>query len=452
MSDVKSLVEKWSHVLDADGETPIRDQNKRNTMAVLLENQEIANKETVRRDPTMSMTYLTEAAPVNSMGASSSTASDGAVDIWDPVLISLVRRSMPNVIAYDVCGVQPMKMPTGIVFALRSRYNSQSGLEALFNEANTTFGSSAYGNTASVTAVGGAQSGSDPSVLITSGTYTSSTGMSTAAIEALGDSASNAFNEMGFSIEKVPVVAKGKKLKAGYSNELAQDLKAVHGLDAEAELAHMLSTEILAEINRDVIRSIHSTATFGAQDNTASAGTFDLDIDSNGRWMVERFKGLIYQIERECNAIQVAIRQGKGNFIITSQDVASALNLAGVLDPTPALQMNLTVDASGNTFAGTIFGKIKVYIDPFFSSSAGAQFVTVGYRGTNPFDAGLFYCPYVPLQMFKTLDSNTFQPKIGFESRYGMVAHPFATTAADGAIDPAKKNKFFRLFRVLNLQ
>lgn len=442
MSDVKSLVEKWAPVLDVEGLAPVRDKRKREVTAVLLENQEKTNRETVRRDPTLSMTYLTE-SPANSMGASSSTAGDGAVDIYDPVLISLVRRSMPNLIAYDVCGVQPMTMPTGLIFALRSRYDSQSGVEALFNEANTAFSGSAKGNTASVQ-IG--QTGTDPN-----DTYTFERGMSTADRENLGSDRGNDINEMAISIEKVAVTAKARALKAEYSHEMSQDLKNVHGLDLESELANMLTSQILADINREVIRSIYTTATIGAQSNTATAGTFDLDVDANGRWMVEKFKGLVYQLEREANEIAKATRQGKGNFIITSADVASALNMAGLLDVTPALKGNLEVDDTGNTFAGVLYGKIKVFIDPYFSSTTGSQFATVGYKGSNPFDAGIFYAPYVPLQMYRTAGEQSFAPKIAFSTRYGMVAHPFATSAADGDIATAKKNKYYRIIKIDNL-
>jgi hypothetical protein len=452
--DVKELLEKWSTVLDYAELPKIKDSHRRNTVAVLLENQLRANKETVRRDPTSSLTALFEAAPTNSMGASSSTAGDGAIDIYDPVLISLVRRSMPNLIAYDVCGVQPMTGPTGLIFALRSRYASQTGVEALFNEANNIFSATAAGNATSVTAAGGAPVGADPSLLISGGNtaYTVGKGMSTAAAEALGDGAGNQFQEMAMSIEKISVTATSRALKAEYTHELAQDLKAVHGLDAETELANILAAEVLAEINRQIIRSIYVSATIGAQQNVANAGTFDLDVDSNGRWMVEKFKGLLFQVEREANQIAKDTRMGKGNILICSSDVASAFAMAGYLDyQSPLAAEKLDVDDTGNTFAGTLFGRFKVYIDPYFSSSAGSHFVTVGYKGTSAFDAGMFYCPYVPLQMYKAVGENTFQPKIGFKTRYGLVAHPFATAAADGQVHVNKKNKYYRIFRVNNL-
>jgi len=401
---------------------------------------------------------LGEAAPANAMGASSSTASDGAVDIFDPVLISLVRRSMPNLIAYDICGVQPMTGPTGLIFALRSRLQDQSGDEALFNEANTSH--SAIGSQAANTSnfggvldgsAGSDQAGNDPTARASGSGYTLHQGMSTATAEALGDSAANSFAEMAFSVEKVSVTAVSRALKAEYTMELAQDLKAIHGLDAESELANILSAEILAEINREVVRTINYTATAGAQQNVSSAGTFDLDVDSNGRWSVERFKGLIFQIERDANQIAKATRRGKGNVLICGSDVASALQMAGVLDYTPALSSNLNVDDTGNTFAGVLNGRIKVYVDPYFSSASGSQYYTLGYKGSSAFDAGLFYCPYVPLQMVRAVGENTFQPKIGFKTRYGMVANPFATTNADGAIAFAKKNIYYRFTIVNNL-
>jgi len=453
------LVEKWQPVIEHPDLAEIKDAHKRSTVATLLENQERASREAATGSGGYSMpSLLGEAAPGNAMGASSSTASDGAVDIFDPVLISLVRRSMPNLIAYDICGVQPMTGPTGLIFAMRSRFNSQTGAEALFNEANTSH--SATGSTNANTAnfagpvdgsAGALQAGSDPTDRASGSGYTVQQGMTTSLSEALGDSAANAFSEMAFSIEKVSVTAVSRALKAEYTMELAQDLKAIHGLDAETELANILSAEILSEINREVVRTINYTATAGAQDNTASAGTFDLDVDSNGRWSVERFKGMIFQIEREANEIAKATRRGKGNVLICGSDVASALQMAGVLDYTPALSSNLNVDDTGNTFAGVLNGRIRVYIDPYFSSSSGKQYFTMGYKGSSAFDAGLFYCPYVPLQMVRAVGENTFQPKIGFKTRYGMVANPFATTAADGTIAFANKNIYYRLVGVSNL-
>ncbi len=398
------------------------------------------------------------------MGSSSSTAGDGSIDTFDPVLISLVRRSMPNLIAYDICGVQPMTGPTGLIFAMRSRYSAQNGTEALFNEANTTFSGSAAGNTASRLVVGNTSGGrvqeaNDPTLrasAATSGSYTVSTGMSRTAAERLGDgtAAGGNFQEMAFSIEKVAVTAVSRALKAEYTMELAQDLKAIHGLDAETELSNILAAEILSEINREVVRTINYTASAGAQENVTTAGTFNLDVDSNGRWMVEKFKGLLFQIEREANQIAKATRRGKGNVLICGSDVASALQMAGVLDYTPALSNNLNVDDTGNTFAGVLNGRIKVYIDPYFASSAGQQYFTLGYKGASAFDAGLFYCPYVPLQMVRAVGQDSFQPKIGFKTRYGMVANPFATSSADGAIGaPNTKgyNTYYRFVKISNL-
>ena len=444
---VENLLKKWAPVLDHGDLAAIKDSHKRSVTAQLLENQERACREDAQgsggyRNQT---SLLSEAAPANAMGASSSTAGDGAVDIYDPVLISLVRRSAPNLIAYDICGVQPMTGPTGLIFAMRSRFSTQGGTEALFNEANTAF-SSVNGSNA-VT-----QTGASPADLSAGTEYTRGTGMTTAQAEALGDGAGNQFQEMAFSIEKIAVTAKSRALKAEYTMELAQDLKAVHGLDAEQELANILSTEILAEINREVVRTINITATVGAQENVTTAGTFNLDVDANGRWSVEKFKGLMFQLERESNAIAKATRRGKGNVLICSSDVASALQMAGVLDYTPALASNnLQVDDTGNTFAGVLNGRIKVYIDPYFAATSGTHYATIGYKGTSAFDAGLFYCPYVPLQMVRAVGQDTFQPKIGFKTRYGMVANPFATSAGDGALAFANKNIYYRRIAITNL-
>ena len=448
------LLEKWDEVLNMEGLDPIKDHHRLTVTATLLENQEKAAKEDSMGSGGYRMpTLLGEAAPTNAMGASSSDASTGAIDTFDPVLISLVRRTMPNMIPYDIAGVQPMSGPTGLVFAMRSRFTNQAGTEALFNEAPTTFSGSASGNTASQTVIdgSGAQAGSDPTARASGSGYTVGTGMSTADAEALGDGSSNAFQEMAFSVEKIAVTAKSRALKAEYTMELAQDLKAIHGLDAETELSNILSAEILNEINREVVRTINYTATSGAQDNTAVSGAFDLDVDANGRWSVERFKGMIFQIEREANAIAKDTRRGKGNVLICSSDVASALNMAGVLDYTPALSNNLNVDDTGNTFAGVMNGRIRVYIDPYFASASGSQYFTLGYKGASSFDAGLFYCPYVPLQMVRAVGEDNFHPKIGFKTRYGMVANPFATTAADGVINFANKNKYYRIVEVKNL-
>ena len=460
--NTESLIQKWGAVIDHGDLPAVKDSHKRAVLAQLLENQEYdSRQQAIGSGGYRAPGLLGEAAPANAMGGSSSVASAGNIDIFDPVLISLVRRSMPNLIAYDICGVQPMTGPTGLIFALRSRYDSQTGTEALFNEANTTFTSAAGGNTASRfvvanTTSGRVQDGSDPTGRVKAGAsgYTMSTGMTTARAEALGDGSSNAFQQMAFSVEKVAVTAVSRALKAEYTMELAQDLKAIHGLDAESELANILSAEILAEINREVVRTINYTATAGAQEHVTSTGTFNLDVDSNGRWMVEKFKGLLFQIEREANQIAKATRRGKGNVMICSSDVASALSMAGVLDYTPALSSNLQVDDTGNTFAGVLNGRIRVYIDPYFSSSSGKQYLTVGYKGSSAFDAGLFYCPYVPLQMVRAIGQDTFQPKIGFKTRYGIVANPFATTTADGTIGSfgdAKANIYYRFVAVTNL-
>jgi hypothetical protein len=456
----EQLIEKWQPVLDHGDLGEIKDSHRRAVTAQLLENQERSARESAMGSGGYQMpSLLGEASPANAMGASSSVAAAGNVDIFDPVLISLVRRSMPNLIAYDVCGVQPMTGPTGLIFAMRARYSSQSGSEALYNEADTSFGASASGNTASKAVIDGegnpgtGQTGTDPTTRAVGNTYSVEAGMSTTAAEALGDGGDNRFNEMAFSIEKVAVTAVSRALKAEYTMELAQDLKAIHGLDAETELSNILSAEILAEINREVVRTINYTASAGAQDNVASAGTFNLDVDSNGRWSVERFKGLIFQIERDANQIAKDTRRGKGNILICSSDVASALQMAGVLDYTPALSSNLNVDDTGNTFAGVLNGRVRVYIDPYFSSSAGNQYYTIGYKGSSAFDAGIFYCPYVPLQMVRAVGEDTFQPKIGFKTRYGMVANPFAqgSTAGNGTISFNNKNVYYRLVAVSNL-
>ena len=437
----EQLENKWSPVLDHDGLTPIKDTYRRAVTAMILENQERAMAEESRQ--------LNEAAPTNNYGG-------GNISAYDPILISLVRRALPNLIAYDICGVQPMTGPTGLIFAMRSKYRTQTGTEAFFNEANTAFaGTNALGANGNVR---GSISNTNPVFALgDDDVFGYGRGMTTAQAEALGDVGTNQFAEMAFAIDKVTVTARSRALKAEYTMELAQDLKAVHGLDAETELANILSTEILAEINREVVRTIYSSATVGAQYGVTTAGTFDLDTDSNGRWSVEKFKGLVFQIEREANAIARATRRGKGNIIIVSSDVASALAMAGVLDYTPALQANLNVDDTGNTFAGTLHGRIKVYIDPYFGGSAnGDELCTVGYKGTSPYDAGLFYCPYVPLQMVRAIGQDTFQPKIGFKTRYGMVANPFATAAGDGAVAPRNTNAnnaniYYRIFRVRNL-
>ena len=455
------LQEKWAPLLNYDGIDPIKDAHRKAVTAQLLENQEIALREEKE--------FLHEAAPTNSVGNGGFTSSGGqTVAGFDPVLISLIRRAMPNLVAYDLAGVQPMTGPTGLIFAMRSRFSTQDGTEALFNEPDTSFssqnnsgnltngfsgGSVGFGTTGGT----GLTNASNPAALNPQGsqtavTYPTGQGMRTDDAEKMGDATANAFNEMAFSIEKVTVTAKSRALKAEYSLELAQDLKAIHGLNAEAELANILSTEILAEINREVIRTIYKVAESGAQTNVATAGAFDLDTDSNGRWSVEKFKGLIFQIERDANAIAQRTRRGKGNMILCSADVASALTMAGVLDYTPALNANLNVDDTGNTFAGVLAGKFRVYIDPFAANLAADQYYVAGYKGTSPYDAGLFYCPYVPLQMVRAVGQDTFQPKIGFKTRYGIVANPFAegTTVGAGALT-SNANRYYRRVKVQNL-
>ena len=441
------LQEKWAPVLNCEGLDSIKDSYKKAVTAVLLENQESFLREEAG--------ILNEAAPTMSAGAggfSSGATATGPVAGFDPVLISLIRRSMPKLIAYDIAGVQPMTGPTGLIFAMRSRYGTDrtSGTEAFFNEADTEFSAENAASNLGRTA----QSGSNPGLLNDGGTYNTSDGMPTNEAEALGDAAGNAFAEMNFSIEKVTVTAKSRALKAEYSLELAQDLKAVHGLDAESELANILSTEVLAEINREVVRTVYKIARPGAQNNTASAGVFDLDVDSNGRWSVEKFKGLLFQIERDMNAIGHETRRGKGNILICSADVASALSMAGVLDYTPALAGNsgLLPDDNSSTLAGTLNGRIKVYVDPYSANVSDRHFYVAGYKGGSAYDAGLFYCPYVPLQMVRAVGQDTFQPKIGFKTRYGLVANPFAegTTQGSGALN-ANANRYYRRVLVDNL-
>ena len=438
----EDLQAKWDPILAHPDLTPIKDQHRRSVTAVVLENTEKALREANQYVPQT----LTEAAPVNATGAD--------IDTFDPVLISLVRRAMPNLIAYDICGVQPMTGPTGLIFAMRSKYSNatNSATETFYNEVNTSFSSVVSGaNTLGQKHVGGVPGNTSTGTanLAETGIYNFGSGMSTAQAEALGTSGNVAFAEMAFSIEKVTVTAKSRALKAEYTMELAQDLKAIHGLDAETELSNILSSEILAEINREVVRTINVTATRGATENTTSTGRFDLDTDSNGRWSVEKFKGLMFQVEREANQIAKATRRGKGNMIICSSDVASALQMAGVLDYAPALNSNnLNVDDTGNTFAGVLNGRIRVYIDPY----ATGNYMTVGYKGASAFDAGLFYCPYVPLQMVRAVDPDSFQPKIGFKTRYGMVANPFAegATAGLGALTK-DSNVYYRRVLVDNL-
>ncbi len=447
MFNAEQLQEKWNPVLEAEGVDNIKDNYRKAVTAVLLENQEKFLREEAG--------VLTEAAPTMSAGTggfSAGSTATGPVAGFDPVLISLIRRSMPKLIAYDIAGVQPMTGPTGLIFAMRSRYgtNRTAGAEAFFNEADTEFSAENAASDLGRTA----QSGSNPGLLNDSGTYNTSDGMPTAEAEALGDAAGNQFAEMNFSIEKVTVTAKSRALKAEYSLELAQDLKAVHGLDAESELANILSTEVLAEINREVVRSVYKVARPGAQNNTATAGIFDLDVDSNDRWSVEKFKGLLFQIERDMNAIGHETRRGKGNILICSADVASALSMAGVLDYTPALagNSNLLPDDNSSTLAGTLNGRIKVYVDPYSANVSDRHYYVGGYKGSSAYDAGIFYCPYVPLQMVRAVGQDTFQPKIGFKTRYGLVANPFAegTDQGQGDLDP-NKNRYYRRVLVDNL-
>ena len=445
MFQTEHLQEKWQPVLQHPDLPEIQDSYKRAVTTLILENQEKALKE--------DKNFLAETAPTNFIGGNAS------LDTWDPILISLVRRSMPNLIAYDICGVQPMTGPTGLIFAMRARFASMDGAEALADEAMP--GNADASNQNAAGTIGGGDVGAtetNPAVLNDSpvGTYTSATGMTTVQGEALGDSGTNAFGEMAFSIEKHTVTAVTRALKAEYTMELAQDLKAIHGLDAETELANILSSEILAEINREVVRNIYVSAVKGAQTNTTNAGIFDLDTDSNGRWSVEKFKGLMFAIERDANAIGQQTRRGKGNMILCSADVASALQMAGVLDYTPALNNNLNVDDTSTTFAGVMNGRYKVYVDPYAANVAASQYYVVGYKGTSPYDAGMFYCPYVPLQMVRAVGENSFQPKIGFKTRYGIAANPFHTgtvaAGADGAISiSSATNKYYRKVKVSNL-
>jgi hypothetical protein len=466
MFNAEYLQEKWAPILDYSGLDEIRDSHRRAVTAILLENQERElreSREFLYEAPT---NFTASTAGAAGFGGSAQGFSAGPTAGFDPVLISLIRRSMPNLVAYDLCGVQPMNGPTGLIFAMRSRYNNQSGTEAFFNEVDSAFSGqdSGFNLTSGFTAgnVGmgtTTQQGTNPGILDGTApqtgdatTYNVGQGMRTDSAEDLGQGTGDHFNQMAFSIEKVTVTAKSRALKAEYSLELAQDLKAIHGLNAEAELANILSTEILAEINREIIRTIYNVAKPGAQANVATAGTFDLDVDSNGRWSVEKFKGLIFQIERDANAIAQQTRRGKGNMILCSADVASALTMAGVLDYTPALNANLQVDDTGNTFAGVLQGKYRVYIDPYSANVSANQFYVVGYKGSSPYDAGLFYCPYVPLQMVRAVGENTFQPKIGFKTRYGLVANPFAegATVGQGALN-RNANAYYRRVKVTNL-
>ena len=479
-ANAEQLMEKWSPILDHEG--GIQDAHKRAVTAQLLENQEVALSEErafLSETPTVN-TQTNAGAGAGNAGFSGDATAAGPVAGFDPVLISLIRRSMPNLMAYDICGVQPMNGPTGLIFAMRSRYEGQEGPETFYDEVDTAY-SGTYGDGSQLpegkytansegSEVGlgttSSRGQSNPELLNPTSPYpdarqtqyTTGQGMRTDEAERLGSEAQYAFREMGFSIEKVTVTAKSRALKAQYSMELAQDLKAIHGLNAEAELANILSSEILAEINREVVRTVYKTAVPGAQANVATQGVFDLDVDSNGRWSVEKFKGLIFQMERDANAIAQQTRRGKGNIIICSADVASALTMAGVLDYTPALNSNMNVDDTGNLFAGTLQGKYKVYIDPYAANVSSSQYYVMGYKGSSPYDAGLFYCPYVPLQMVRAVGQDTFQPRIGFKTRYGIVANPFAEGGADPLRGSAglgrlatNSNVYYRRVQVKNL-
>jgi hypothetical protein len=466
MFQTEHLQEKWAPLLNFDGLDPIKDSHRRNVTAILLENQELHLRDASSFDNGLLLETPTNAG--NAAGASGgfggSAAAGGPVAGFDPILISLIRRAMPNLVAYDLAGVQPLSGPTGLIFAMRSRYGSQNGPETFFDEVDTAFSGQNDGKTlnagfSSATSGMGttSQSGINPGLLNPTGTadqtgYNVGQGMVTGDAENLGNGDDNQFNEMAFSIEKVLVEAKSRALRAEYTLELAQDLKAIHGLSAEAELANILSTEILAEINREVIRTIYKVAEQGAAVNTSTPGVFDLDIDSNGRWSVEKFKGLLFQIERDANAISQRTRRGKGNVIMCSADVASALTMAGVLDYTPALNANLNVDDTGNTFAGVLMGKYRVYIDPYSANVSANQYYVVGYKGSSPYDAGIFYCPYIPLQMVRAVDPKMYTPSIGFKTRYGMVANPFAEGSVKGlGALKINSNRYYRRVQVKNL-
>lgn len=454
MADKIALRKKWAQVIEHEDYAPIKDRYRASVIAQLMENTQVE-----LGSAAAALNFLGESAPTNSMGGSSSTAGDGAVDIFDPVMISLMRRSFPNLVAYDIAGVQPMTGPTGLIFALRARAASQSGTELFYYEPNTAFSARGGANAAAAdagytnaTVVGGGANNvganttwTIPGVSNNAGgsTYNYAGGVSTAMAEGWGGNSTAIWPEIAFSIEKITVTAKERALKAEYSVELAQDLKRVHGLEAETLLSELLTAEILAEINREVIRAVNVTAVPGSQTDVASAGTFNLDVDSNGRWSVEKFKGLMFQLEREANMIAKTTRRGRGNIVVCSSDVASALQMAGVLDYAPAINNTLNIDDTGNTFAGILNGKFKVYIDPY---AIGGNYFTIGYKGPSAMDSGLFYCPYVPLQKFKAVDPNTMQPKIGYKTRYGMVANPFAdgaTAAGDGVLRQ-DSNQYYR--------
>lgn len=446
-----NLTKKWEKVLDVEGLPSISDYHKRTTTAVLLENT--TNFLRDNREESVAAVLAESGMPHNNaMGASGQSATSGNIDYVDPVLIALLRRSAPNLMAYDMVGVQPMQGPVSVIFAIRSRYENQTGAEALFNEANTAFSGIPAGANASTY---DGHTGTDPNLLTANSTswtgYTYQAGLNTQEGEQLGANSEYDIPEMSFSFERVPAIAETRKLKAEYTLELLHDLKKLHGLDAEKELANILSTELLFAINRQVIRAVNVTATIGAQKDVATNGVFDLDIDSNGRWLVEKFQGLIFQLEREANEINLATRRGKGNILLCSQDVASALMVAGKVDTAAATGKLRDEGITGNTYIGNL-GQMKVHVDPYFASNDGSQYATIGYKGPTPMDAGMFYCPYVPLTQLKATDPDSFQPKIGFMTRYAMVANPFATSAASGEIKPTEKNSYYRRFKIVNIQ
>ena len=464
MFNAQALTEKWSPVLGHEGAGAIKDNYRKAVTAVLLENTERQLREERGMINEASTVGAISATGGNALGGSGLETKTGGLAGFDPVMISLIRRAAPNLVAYDICGVQPMSGPTGLIFAMKSHYNNRSGAEALYNEPDANFsgnqqGPAAYNDPVAPLGDGGTTD-ANPGLLNDSGTYERQAGnIPREDAETLGSGTGNLFNEMSFSIEKTSVTAKTRALRAEYTLELAQDLKAIHGLDAEQELANLLSSEILAEINREVVRTVYTVAKSGAQNNVANAGVFDLDVDSNGRWSVEKFKGLMFQIERDCNAIAQQTRRGKGNFIITSADVASALAMSGTLDYSSGLTgaggpSIGEVDDTGNLLVGTMNGRIKVFVDPYSANVSNTHYYVAGYKGSSPYDSGLFYCPYVPLQMLRSIDPETFQPKIGFKTRYGMVANPFVV-ASNGTPDAealtANRNQYYRRVRVANL-
>ena len=467
MFNAQALTEKWNPVLSHEGTEPIKDNYKKAVTAVLLENQErfLREERGMINEAGGAAGNVAGAIGASGLSGSGLTTQTGGLAGFDPVLISLIRRAMPNLVAYDICGVQPMSGPTGLIFAMKSHFEGRDGTEALFNEPDNDF-SAGFDATAKAYDTANPVAGSNPGLLndatgggTTAGTYArGEKPMAREDAEALGESG-KLFREMSFSIEKTSVTAQSRALKAEYTLELAQDLKAIHGLDAEQELANILSSEILAEINREVVRTVYTVAKSGAQNNVANQGVFDLDVDSNGRWSVEKFKGLMFQVERDANAIAQQTRRGKGNFILTSADVASALAMSGTLDYSSGLTgaggpSIGEVDDTGNLLVGTINGRIKVFVDPFSANVSDTHYYVVGYKGTSPYDAGLFYCPYVPLQMVRSIGPDTFQPKIGFKTRYGMVANPFVVKAngtPDAEALGAGLNQYYRRVRVANL-